>query len=190
MSTTARLRKPLPWSHKGQGLPIDLAKTADPGEIVITMLANDQALESVALDEKGFLEQLRPNGLHISMSTVSPSLACRLAEHHKRHEVDYVAAPVFGRPEAAAERKLWICTSGSETAKQRARPILNAIGQGIFDFGEEPAAANVAKLTGNFLLASAIEALAEALTLGEKHGIDRMRLADMLAGTLFACPAY
>jgi 3-hydroxyisobutyrate dehydrogenase-like beta-hydroxyacid dehydrogenase len=154
------------------------------------MLANDQALESVVFGDKSFPERLRPHGIHLSMSTVSPRLARRLADHHKQHEVDYVAAPVFGRPEAATERKLWICLSGPEAAKQRVRPILNTLGQGIFDFGEEPASANVVKLAGNFLLASAIEALAEALTLGEKNGIDRTKLAEMLAGTLFACPAY
>jgi 3-hydroxyisobutyrate dehydrogenase-like beta-hydroxyacid dehydrogenase len=175
---------------QGARLARQPSETAEPGGIVITMLANDQALEKVALEDKGFAERLGPNGLHLSMSTISPALARHLADDHRGCNVSYVAAPVFGRPEAAADRKLWICTSGPEAAKERVRPILNAIGQGIFDFGEEPASANVVKLAGNFLLASAIEALAEALTLGEKHGIDRTKLADMLAGTLFACPAY
>ncbi|MDF0668267.1 MAG: NAD(P)-dependent oxidoreductase [Nitrospira sp.] len=160
------------------------------GGIVITMLANDRALEEVGDSDRGFLERLGPEGIHLSMSTVSPWLARRLAEQHRHYGVEYVAAPVFGRPEAAAARKLWICTSGPEAAKERVRPILDSIGQGIFDFGEEPAAAHVVKLTGNFLLASAIEALAEALVLGEKNGIDRNSLADMLGSTLFACPAY
>jgi 3-hydroxyisobutyrate dehydrogenase-like beta-hydroxyacid dehydrogenase len=152
------------------------------------MLANDQALEAVV--DGGFLERLGPDGIHLSMSTVSPRLARHLAEQHRRYRVEYVAAPVFGRPEAAAAQKLWICTSGPEAAKERVRPILNAIGQGIFDFGDEPAAAHVVKLAGNFLLASAIEALAETFVLGEKNGIDRNRLVDMLGSTLFACPAY
>jgi 3-hydroxyisobutyrate dehydrogenase-like beta-hydroxyacid dehydrogenase len=124
------------------------------------------------------------------MSTVSPRLAGRLAEQHRRYGVEYVAAPVFGRPEAAVDRKLWICISGPEAAKERVRPILDSIGQGTFDFGEEPGAANVVKLAGNFLLVAAIEALAEALTLGEKHRIDPAKLAAMFAETLFACPAY
>lgn len=164
--------------------------TAQSGGIVVTMLANDRALEDVVGEDRGFLGRLGPEGIHLSMSTVSPRLARRLAEQHRRYGVEYVAAPVFGRPEAAAARKLWICLSGSATAKQRVRPILDSIGQGTFDFGEEPAAAHVVKLTGNFLLASAIEALAEALVLGEKNGIDRNSLADMLGSTLFACPAY
>lgn len=164
--------------------------TTQPGGIVITMLANDQALEDVVDGDRGFVERLGPEGIHLSMSTVSPRLARRMAEQHRRYGVEYVAAPVFGRPEAAAARKLWICLSGSATAKQRVYPILESIGQGTFDFGEEPAAAHVVKLAGNFLLASAIEALAEAFVLGEKNGIDRSRLADMLGSTLFACPAY
>lgn len=164
--------------------------TTQPGGIVITMLANDRAVEDVVDGDRGFVEHLGPEGIHLSMSTVSPRLARCLAEQHRRYGVEYVAAPVFGRPEAAAARKLWICLSGSATAKQRVYPILESIGQGTFDFGEEPAAAHVVKLAGNFLLASAIEALAEAFVLGEKNGIDRNRLADMLGGTLFACPAY
>jgi 3-hydroxyisobutyrate dehydrogenase-like beta-hydroxyacid dehydrogenase len=163
---------------------------AEPGGIVITMLSDDQALESVTLGENGFLERLGPQGVHLSMSTVSPKISRRLAQDHQRHQVAYLAAPVFGRPEAAAARKLWVCISGSPPAKQRVQPVLNAIGQGTFDYGEEPGAAHVVKVAGNFLLASMMEALAEALTLGEKNGIDRTALADMFSKTLFACPAY
>ena len=175
---------------QGARLAHQPSQTAEPGGIVMTMLSDDQALESVVFGENGFLERLRPNGIHVSMSTISPALARRLAEHHRNYDVSYVAAPVFGRPEAAAARKLWICVSGQQAAKQRVHPVLKTMGQGIFDFGEEPGAAHVVKLTGNFLLASALEALAEALTLGEKNGIDRAALADLFSKTLFACPAY
>jgi 3-hydroxyisobutyrate dehydrogenase and related beta-hydroxyacid dehydrogenases len=175
---------------RGATLALHPSQTAEPGGIVITMLSDDQALESVTLGENGFLERLGPHGIHLSMSTVSPKLSRRLAQEHQRHQADYLAAPVFGRPEAAAARRLWICLSGPQPAKQRVQPVLNAIGQGIFDFGEEPGAAHVVKVAGNFLLASMMEALAEALTLGEKNGIDRTALADMFSKTLFACPAY
>src|SRR3989442_7616043 len=107
------------------------------------------------------------------MSTISPMTARKLAEQHARHKAAYLAAPVFGRPEAAAARRLWICLSGQQSAKQRVQPILAAVSQGIFDFGEDPGAANVVKLCGNFLIAAAIEALAEALTLAQKCGLDR-----------------
>lgn len=175
---------------QGAKLAHQPSDTTQPGGIVITMLANDQALEDIVDGDQGLVEGLGPGGIHLSMSTVSPRLARRLAEQHRRSGVEYVAAPVFGRPEAADARKLWICLSGSAMAKQRVHPILDSIGQGTFDFGEDPAAAHVVKLAGNFLLASAIESLAEVLVLGEKNGIDQSRLADMLGSTLFACPAY
>ncbi|HET6674068.1 MAG TPA: NAD(P)-dependent oxidoreductase [Nitrospiraceae bacterium] len=175
---------------RGAALADDPAQTAEPGGMVITMLSDDHALESVTLGENGFLPRLGPHGIHLSMSTISPRLARRLVHDHQRSHVAYLAAPVFGRPDAAAARKLWICISGPSAAKERARPVLKAMGQGIFDFGEEPSAAHVAKAAGNFLLAAMMEALAEALTLGEKNGIDRSALADMFSNTLFACPAY
>jgi 3-hydroxyisobutyrate dehydrogenase-like beta-hydroxyacid dehydrogenase len=165
-------------------------EVVEPGSTVITMVANDSALESVVLGENGFLEKLGPDGIHISMSTVSPATARKLAELHEKHGSSYVAAPVFGRPQAAAAQQLWIAVSGPPAAKERVQPILNALGQGNFDFGEEPGAANVVKLSGNFLIASAMEAMAEALTLAEKNGIDRSKVIDMFGQTLFSCPIY
>lgn len=166
------------------------AEVATPGAVVITMLSNDAAVEAVAGEQSELTRRLEPDGIHISMSTIAPATARRLAEQHRRHGVAYVAAPVFGRPEAAAARQLWICVSGDVAAKARVRPILEAMGQGLFDFGEETGAANVVKLCGNFVIASAMEAMAEAFTLAEKNGIDRNRVAALLGQTLFACPIY
>ena len=161
-----------------------------PGGIAITMLSNDAALETVTLGREGFADCLGEGGLHISMSTVSPELSRRLAREHALRGSYFLAAPVFGRPEAAAARKLWICQSGDAEAKARAQPMLETLGQGIHDFGEDPGAANVAKLSGNFLILSAIEALAEALALAEKSGLDRKALAGFLGQTIFSCPIY
>jgi len=158
--------------------------------MVITMVANDSALESVVSGENGLLERLGPGGIHLSMSTVSPATARQLAELHEKHGSSYVAAPVFGRPQAAAAQQLWIAVSGPPAAKERVQPLLHALGQGVFDFGEEPGAANVIKLSGNFLIASAMEAMAEALTLAEKNGIDRSKVIDMFGQTLFSCSIY
>jgi 6-phosphogluconate dehydrogenase-like protein len=108
---------------QGAKLAHEPSHTAHPGGIVITMLANDRAVEDIVSGDQGFVERLGPEGIHLSMNTVSPRLARRLAEEHRRYGVEYLAAPVFGRPEAAAARKLWICLSGSPTAKQRVRPI-------------------------------------------------------------------
>ena len=124
------------------------------------------------------------------MSTIAPATARRLSGHHKAFGASYVAAPVFGRPEAAAARKLWICISGPRAAKERAEPVLKALGQGVFDFGEDPGAANVVKLSGNFMIAAAMEAMAEAFALAQKNGVDRSAVADLFGQTLFACPVY
>ena len=154
------------------------------------MLADDRAVEDVCLPAGSFVERLGAGGIHISLSTIAPATARKLAEHHKRYQVEYIAAPVFGRPEAAAAKRLWVCTSGAAAAKQRVQPLLAAIGQGIFDFGDEPGAANVIKLCGNFLIASAIEALAETFALARKNGIDPKAVADFFGKTLFACQVY
>jgi 3-hydroxyisobutyrate dehydrogenase-like beta-hydroxyacid dehydrogenase len=124
------------------------------------------------------------------MSTIAPATARRLARYHADRGSVYVAALVFGRPDNAAHRQLVVCVAGPPAAKQRVKPILDAVGRVVFDFGEEPAAANVVKLCGNFLIAAAIEAMAEAFTLAEKNGIERGRVAEMLGKTLFACPVY
>jgi 3-hydroxyisobutyrate dehydrogenase-like beta-hydroxyacid dehydrogenase len=166
------------------------SEVVEPGGIVITMVADDSALESVMLGKDGILEHLGPGGIHISMSTVSPAIARCMTILHAQHSCTYVAAPVFGRPEAAMAKKLWICLAGATAAKERIQPILHAIGQGVFDFGEDPPMANVVKLCGNFLIGSALEAMAEALTLAEKNGLDRETVINMFGQSIFACPIY
>ena len=182
--------KAAPLVAKGATLAKAPADVASPGGIVFTMLADDRAIEELCLGPGSFVEKLGPGGIHVSISTISPATARRLAEHHARHKVEYVASPVFGRPEAAAAKKLWVCTSGHAAPKTRVRPLLEAIGQGIFDFGEDAGAANVVKLCGNFMIASAIETISESLTLAEKNGIDKNAVADLFGKTLFACPVY
>ena len=162
-------------------------ETAIPGGIVVSILADDRAVLEVAGDD--FCEALG-TGMHISMSTVSPVTSRTLAERHARFGGRFVAAPVFGRPEAAAAKKLWICVSGAVASKEAAKPVFDTIGQGVFDFGEEVGAANVVKLAGNFLLTAAIEAMAEASAMAEKNGVPRADLLNMLSATIFNCPIY
>ncbi|MBW4637099.1 MAG: NAD(P)-dependent oxidoreductase [Gloeocapsa sp. UFS-A4-WI-NPMV-4B04] len=165
-------------------------EVVEPGGIVITMLTDDKALESVVSGENGFLPQLGQDGIHLSMSTVSPALSRALAEQHAQHGSRYVAATVFGRPDAAAAKKLFVNLSGSEEARSRVRPLLEAIGQKITDFGDDPGAANVVKLCGNFLIGCAIEAMGEAVTLAEKAGVDPVAMMAMFSQAMFACPVY
>jgi 3-hydroxyisobutyrate dehydrogenase-like beta-hydroxyacid dehydrogenase len=166
------------------------AEVAQPGGIVITMLTDDRAVEEVTWGPQGFGPHLGQGGIHVSMSTISPDMARTLAHLHAQQGGHYVAAPVFGKPDAAAAAKLWIISSGPAAAKERVRPVLTAMGQGIYDFGEDAGGANVVKLSGNFLLGAAVEAMAEAFTLAEKNGLERQKVYELFSQTLFACPVY
>ncbi|UBF26996.1 NAD(P)-dependent oxidoreductase [Kovacikia minuta CCNUW1] len=182
--------KAQPLVEKGAEVVNHPSEAVEAGGIVITLVANDQALEDVTSGNDGILSQLGPGGIHVSMSTVAPATAKKLAALHEHQGSHYLAAPVFGRPDAVAARKVWICLSGNAAAKARVQPLLEKLGQGVFDFGEAAEAANVVKLAGNFLIISAIEAMAEAFTLAEKNGIDRTQIANLFGQTLFACPIY
>lgn len=179
-----------PLVEKGAILAANAADAATSGGIVMTMLADDAAVESVVTGTNGIAARLGKGGIHVSMSTIAPATARRLAKYHADHENTYIAAPVFGRPDAAAARQLVVCTSGPQAAKERVRPLLEAIGRVIYDYGDDPGAANVAKLTGNFLIVAALEAMGEAFTMAESNGVDRVEVAEMLGKTLFACPVY
>jgi 3-hydroxyisobutyrate dehydrogenase-like beta-hydroxyacid dehydrogenase len=179
-----------PLLEKGAILAANPGDAATAGGIVMTMLADDAAVESVVMGAHGIAARLGRDGIHVSLSTISPATSRRLASYHAEHENTYIAAPVFGRPDAAAARQLAVCTSGPAAAKDRVRPLLEAIGRIIYDYGEDPGAANVAKLTGNFLIIAALEAMGEAFAMAEANGIDRIEVAEMLGKTLFACPVY
>ena len=166
------------------------AETVEPGGIVITMLANDAALEMVTLGEHGMAAALGADGIHLSMSTVSPHLARRLAEAHRAHGSHYLAAPVLGRPTAAAAGKLFILLSGLAEAKRRVSPLLEAMGQGTHDLGEDPAQGHIAKLAANFMILASIETYAETLTFAEKNGIGRMEMMKLLTGTILNAPLF
>jgi len=115
--------KAAPLTAMGATLAASPADVAQPGGIVLTMLADDRAVEEVCFAEQSFVERLAPGGIHVSLSTISPVTARRLAERHVKYKVDYVASPVFGRPDAAAATKLWICNSGPAAAKKRVQPF-------------------------------------------------------------------
>ena len=160
------------------------------GDALITMLSDDAAVEGVIFASDGALASLGRDAVHISMSTISVALSERLAAAHARAGQDYVAAPVFGRPEAAAAAKLFIIAAGADATIARCSPLFYAMGQRTIVIGENPADANVTKLTGNFLIASVLESLGEAFALVRKSGIDSRRFLDSLTGTLFSAPVY
>lgn len=162
---------------------------ASRGDAVMTMLANDEAVEALVLGAEGVIASLRPGVLHVSTSTISVALSQRLSEEHAKHGQRYVAAPVFGRPDAAAAAQLVIVAGGEKSAVETARPLLEATARKVFVIGDAPQSANLVKLSGNFLNASVIESLGEAFALIGKGGIDRQRYLEIL-GTLFNVPAY
>ena len=163
------------------------AAAAAGAELAVTMLADDAAVEQVAFAADGLLGALPAGAVHAAMSTISVALSQRLAAAHAAAGQRYVAAPVFGRPEAAAAAKLWIVAGGEEAAVAACRPAFDALGQGVVLAGNEPEAANAVKLAGNFLLASTIEALAEAQTLARAWGVEPATLMAAV-NALFRSP--
>jgi len=181
--------KTAPLAELGAHVATTIAEACQ-GEAVMTMLANDEAVESVAYGEAGLLASLRPGGLHVSSSTIGIALAERLTASHASASQHFVAAPVFGRPDAAAAGQLFVAAAGAEAALAIAAPLLAAIGKQTFVMSEQPSRSNLVKLSGNFLIASVIESLGEALALVGKGGVDKQLYLDLLTSTLFGAPVY
>jgi len=157
---------------------------------VITMLADDSALETVMHGATGLLAGLDKGALHVSMSTIAVATADRLSDEHHSRGQRFMCAPVFGRPEAAAAGKLFIVAGGDPADIEFADPLFRAAGQRVFGVGKKPSAASLVKLCGNFMILSAIESMAEAMTLAEKGGVRKAQLLEVLTGTLFDAPLF
>ena len=160
------------------------------GEAVITMLADDDAASAIAFADEGLICSLPKGAIHISMSSISVAFSKRLAQAHAQAGQRYIAAPVFGRPDMAASGKLFIIVAGDPASIDECRPLFDALGQKTSLIGEEPWAANLVKLSGNFLQAATIESLGEAIALIGKAGIDRRAYVEILTSTVFNSPAY
>jgi 3-hydroxyisobutyrate dehydrogenase-like beta-hydroxyacid dehydrogenase len=167
----------------------DTPAQAFAGEAAISMLADDRAVRESIL-EQGVLEHARPGFIHLSASTISVEFAEELESAHARARVGFLSTPVFGRPSVAEAGQLNVLAAGDPALIERARPVLDAIGKAVWPVGELPHQANVVKLCGNFTLACAIEAMAEAFTLARKWDVDPGKVAEVLTGTLFDAPAY
>lgn len=184
------------WNRSPEGArgipgvtPVDSAAEAFRGDAVITMLADDAALEAVVV-QGGLLDGAGRPGVHLGMSTISVALAERLAAVHERAGIPYVSAPVFGRPDVAEAGKLNIVAAGPEAAINAAAPLLDAMGAKTWRYGEDPKRANAVKLAGNFLLIAAIEAMGEACAFTEGHDVTGAEFLDLMTNTIFASPVY
>ena len=163
---------------------------ASSADIVFSMLANDDAVEAVTFGETGVLASLQSGGIHVSSSTISVALCERLTAAHADAGQGFVAAPVFGRPDAAEAAKLFVVAAGDAARIGQVSPALDAIGQRTFVLSDQPKAASLVKLTGNYLIASVIEALGEAMALVAKAGVDKHQYLEVLTSTLFGAPVY
>ncbi|OJT23038.1 6-phosphogluconate dehydrogenase [Archangium sp. Cb G35] len=167
--------------------PADAARGA---EVVFSMLSDDAAVEAAVLGGSGLLAGLEKGALHVSSSTISVALSERLAEAHAKAGQRYVAAPVFGRPEAAEAKQLWVVAAGAKADVERCRPLLEAIGRGLSVLGEKASSANVVKLSGNFLIASMIEALGESFALARKSGVEPQVFLELFQSVFARSPIF
>lgn len=159
-------------------------------QAVFTMLADDHAVEEVSWGDTGILAGLDKGAIHISSSTISVALSERLTEAHAQAGQGYVSSPVFGRPEAAEAKQLWVLAAGAKADVERIRPLLDAVGRGLTVLGEKPSAANVAKLSGNFLIATMIEAFAEVFALTRKSGIEPKTFLELFNSVFASSPIF
>jgi 3-hydroxyisobutyrate dehydrogenase-like beta-hydroxyacid dehydrogenase len=169
------------------GTPAEAELGADA---VITMLFDDAAHEDVLFGPHGLLDALTPGILHISCSTISVALSERLTAEHAKRGIEFVAAPVFGRPVVAQEGRLWVVAAGTSAAVERARPILQAFSRGITVVGNEPRQAHAVKLGGNFLISAMIHSLSESFVFAEQQGIAPETFFEAVNSALFQSPFY
>ena len=183
--------KTAPLASAGAVVCKTIAELAKECTIVFTIVSDDAALKSVCEADEGLIKNLLPGSIHISMSTILPQTAAELAAAHAINGQHYLAAPVFGRPEAAAAKKLNFVISGDEGIRNKIEPLLkDAGGAGVFHFGNTFTAANTVKLCGNFLIASALEAIGESAALASQSGVNAADMWKMFSQTLFNTPLY
>jgi 3-hydroxyisobutyrate dehydrogenase-like beta-hydroxyacid dehydrogenase len=175
--------KARPLADKGARVAASPLEAAQ-GDVVMTMLADDRALEAVVFGTDGIVNA---PAMHVSLSTISIALAERLTADQASR---FISAPVFGRPAAAQAGKLFVVAAGGETELNLCEELFGAIGQRTFRVGDHPPAANLIKLSGNFIIMAAVEAMAEAMTLAEKGGVTPATLHQVLTETLFGAPIY
>ena len=183
--------KAQPLVGKGATMCNSIKELSQKCDIVFSVVSDDAALNDITKGNNGIAQNLKQHGIHISVSTILPATARELTQVHKQFNNHYVASPVMGRPEAARAGKLNFLVSGEQAIIETIKPFLQqAGGMGIWEFGNETPAANVAKLCTNFLIVSAIESMAEGINLAKKSGVDSTSWINMITQTIFASPVY
>eukprot|EP00455_Lapot_gusevi_P027427 TRINITY_DN2904_c0_g1_i2.p1 TRINITY_DN2904_c0_g1~~TRINITY_DN2904_c0_g1_i2.p1 ORF type:complete len:340 (-),score=99.85 TRINITY_DN2904_c0_g1_i2:16-969(-) len=184
--------KAAPLVEAGAVLAASPKEAVTAGGVVMTLVSNDAVLEQIVNHpDTGFLQSLGPDGIHISMSTISPVTAKRMHEQHSRVGCHYVACPVFGRPDAVAAKRMVAVYSGVTPAvEERFLAIMRQLSLKQINFGAEPTAANVTKLCGNYMIAASMQTMSEAFTLAAKNGVDPAQVHALFSQSIFACPIY
>ncbi|QCR38678.1 NAD(P)-dependent oxidoreductase [Nissabacter sp. SGAir0207] len=181
------------WSRSGRNVEgvtaVASPQQAMQGDITLTLLSDDAAIRDVLL-ERDLLRQANPTLIHIVVSTISVSFSHELDEHHRKANISWIAAPVLGRPDVAAQGGLNVLAAGSTEALKKSEQVLNVISKRIWNIGTTPAAAHAAKIACNMMITMAIEAMAEAVVLTEANGLDRERFFDLILNTLFGSRSY
>jgi 3-hydroxyisobutyrate dehydrogenase-like beta-hydroxyacid dehydrogenase len=168
-----------------------IASIAQTCDIVLSIVSDDKALESICFGEDQLIQNLKPGSVHVCLSTIAVSTATRMSEAHSDRGIDYTTATIIGRPEAAKNRNLVICYSGKTEKKEEVFEIIKNLGGAkIFQFGDDPGKAAAVKLCNNFIIAAAIEAIGEGFNLAEQSGVDVKAFYEMLTDFLFNCPIY
>jgi 3-hydroxyisobutyrate dehydrogenase-like beta-hydroxyacid dehydrogenase len=185
--------KAIPLVEAGAAQAASPAAAVEGVDIVVTMVSNDQAVREALFasspPRRPALDVLPAGAVHICTSTIGAAFSRQLAGEHAARGQGYVAAPVLGRPDAAAEKRLWVIAAGPGDQIERCRPVFDAIGRGCSVVADEPSQANVAKIMANFMLASVLEAMAEAFTLVRKSGMESRVFVEIL-NALFNSPVY
>jgi 3-hydroxyisobutyrate dehydrogenase-like beta-hydroxyacid dehydrogenase len=183
--------KAAPLAAKGATVSKDIASLAKQCDIVFSIVSDDAALKSICDGDDGLIKNLQPGSVHVCMSTILPQTAKDIAALHQEARQHYLAAPVFGRPEAAAAKKINFVISGDEKIRKQIEPLLKDGGAlGVWDFGDDISVANTVKLCGNFLIGAAIEAIGESIALAKASGVDEQKMWSMFLQTLFNAPVY
>jgi len=179
-----------PLAAEGASIAATPAEAAQGKDAVVSMLFDDAANEEVLLGAAGALPAMESGALHIACSTISVALSERLTREHASRGLEFVAAPVFGRPNIAAEGKLWIVAAGAEASIAKARPVLEPLSRGISVIGSKPAQAHAVKVAGNFLITMMIQSLSEAFVFARANGIAPAMLLETVNSALFQSPFY
>ena len=164
-------------------------------DVVVSMLPDDAAVRDVVLGRKdlgtaGLASGLKPGAIHLSMSTISTSAASDLAKVHARQGQGYVAAPVFGNPDAAKARQLFIVAASAQVDVERCQPLFDSLGQKTFVMGTDPEHANLIKLLGNMMTATTLEMLGEVVAVARKRGLDPEQFINVMTSTMFGGRAH